>query len=80
MDGLDVLSSMLGWDPVGITRRAERTEKLTPEVLHGVFDKQHFLMDRYTLVTLKSMMDGPQRHRDTEIDTAKSLWPETSNF
>ena len=43
---------MLGWDPVGITRRAERTEKLTPEILHGVF-KKYFPMDRYTLVTLK---------------------------
>lgn len=43
---------MLGWDPAGINRRSERTEKLTPEVLHGVF-KKYFPMDRYTLVTLK---------------------------
>ena len=43
---------MLGWDPTGINRRPERTEKLTPEVLHAIF-KKYFSMDRYTLVTLK---------------------------
>lgn len=43
---------MLGWDPVGIARRADRTEKLSPELLHAIFQKS-FPMDRYTLVTLK---------------------------
>ena len=43
---------MLGWDPSGIARRAERTEKLSPELLQAVF-KKYFPMDRYTLVTLK---------------------------
>jgi len=46
---------MLGWDPVGVARRAERTEKLSPEVLKGVFQSS-FPMDRYTLVTLKPEM------------------------
>jgi zinc protease len=41
-----------GWDPEGILRRPQRTESLTPEVLHGVF-KKYFPMDRYTVVTLK---------------------------
>lgn len=41
-----------GWDPVGIARRPQRTDALTPEVLHGVF-KKYFPMDRYTVVTLK---------------------------
>ena len=43
---------MLGWDPTGINRRSERTEKLSPEVLHAIF-KKYFPMERYTLVTLK---------------------------
>jgi zinc protease len=43
---------MLGWDPTGIARRLDRTEKLTPEILHGMFRK-YFPMDRYTVVTLK---------------------------
>jgi zinc protease len=43
---------MFGWDPIGITRRAERTEKLTPEILKNMFQK-YFPTDRYTLVTLK---------------------------
>jgi zinc protease len=43
---------MLGWDPVGITRRPQRTERLTPEALHETF-KRYFPMDRYTVVTLK---------------------------
>jgi hypothetical protein len=30
---------MLGWDPASITRRQERIEKLTPEVLHEMFKK-----------------------------------------
>jgi zinc protease len=41
-----------GWDPVGITRRPQRTEALTPEILHGIF-KKYFPTDRYTVVTLK---------------------------
>jgi zinc protease len=43
---------MLGWDPTGINRRLDRVEKLTPEILHGMF-KKYFPMDRYTVVTLK---------------------------
>ncbi|MGH9202745.1 MAG: M16 family metallopeptidase, partial [Vicinamibacterales bacterium] len=43
---------MLGWDPTGILRRGDRTEKLSPEVLLPIF-KKYFTMDRYTLVTLK---------------------------
>jgi zinc protease len=43
---------MYGWDPTGIARRPQRTESLTPEILHGVF-KKYFPMDRYTVVTLK---------------------------
>ncbi|HQZ39272.1 MAG TPA: insulinase family protein [Vicinamibacterales bacterium] len=41
-----------GWDPTGILRRPQRTDSLTPELLHGVF-KKYFPMDRYTVVTLK---------------------------
>ena len=43
---------MFGWDIAGINRRLERTEKLTPEVLHDTF-KKYFPADRHTLVTLK---------------------------
>jgi zinc protease len=43
---------MLGWDPGSITRRQERIETLTPEVLHEMF-KKHFPADRKTIVTLK---------------------------
>jgi zinc protease len=43
---------MVGWDPTGIARRPERTEKLTPEILHEMFRK-YFPMNRHTVVTLK---------------------------
>jgi predicted Zn-dependent peptidase len=43
---------MLGWDPLSITRREERIQKLSPQVLHETF-KRYFPMDRYTVVTLK---------------------------
>ncbi len=43
---------MYGWDPASILRRPERTDSLTPEMLHGIFRK-YFAMDRYTVVTLK---------------------------
>jgi zinc protease len=43
---------MLGWDPVGITRRGERIEKLSAPVLQDMF-KKYFPLDRYTVVTLK---------------------------
>ena len=43
---------MLGWDPLSITRRQERIDKLTPEVLHEIFRK-YFPLDRRTVVTLK---------------------------
>jgi zinc protease len=43
---------MYGWDPAGILRRPQRTEALTPEILHGIF-KKYFPSDRHTVVTLK---------------------------
>jgi len=43
---------LYGWDPAGILRRPQRTDSLTPEILHGIF-KKYFPMDRYTVVTLK---------------------------
>jgi zinc protease len=43
---------MLGWEPASITRRQERIEKLTPELLHDMF-KKYFPADRKTVVTLK---------------------------
>ena len=43
---------MFGWDPAGIARRDQRTERLTPENIKAMFNK-YFPMERYTLVTLK---------------------------
>jgi zinc protease len=43
---------LYGWDPAGIARRPQRTEALTPAILHGIF-KKYFPLDRYTVVTLK---------------------------
>jgi zinc protease len=43
---------MLGWDPLSITRRQERIDKLTPEVIHDMF-KKYFPIERHTVVTLK---------------------------
>jgi zinc protease len=43
---------MLGWDAVGITRREERIQKLTPQILHDTF-KKYFPSDRHTVVTLR---------------------------
>jgi zinc protease len=43
---------MLGWDPVGITRRGDRIEKLSAPVLQEMFRK-YFPLDRHTVVTLK---------------------------
>lgn len=43
---------LYGWDPAGILRRPQRTESLTPEMLHGTY-KKYFPLDRYTVVTLK---------------------------
>jgi zinc protease len=43
---------MYGWDPTGIARRDQRTERLTQENIKTMFQK-YFPMDRYTLVTLK---------------------------
>jgi len=42
---------MLGWDPAGINRRNERTERLTPQNIQEMF-KKYFPMDRHTEVTL----------------------------
>ena len=44
--------NMLGWDPVGITRRAQRIEKLSAPVLKEMFTK-YFPLNRHTVVTLK---------------------------
>jgi zinc protease len=41
-----------GWDPAGIARRDQRTERLTQENIKEMFNK-YFPMNRYTLVTLK---------------------------
>jgi zinc protease len=41
-----------GWDPAGIARRSDRTERLTADSIKTMFQK-YFPMDRYTLVTLK---------------------------
>lgn len=43
---------MYGWDPAGIARRLDRTEKLTPEIIKTMFQK-YFPMERHTLVTLR---------------------------
>lgn len=43
---------MNGWDPAGIARRDQRTERLTQENIKQMFQK-YFPTDRYTLVTLK---------------------------
>jgi zinc protease len=43
---------MLGWDPLGITRRQQRIEKLSAPVLKEMFTK-YFPLDRHTVVTLK---------------------------
>jgi zinc protease len=42
---------MLGWDPVRISKRAERIELLTTENVRDTFRK-YFPADRYTVVTL----------------------------
>jgi len=42
---------MYGWDPAGIARRDQRTERLTQENIKAMFEK-YFHTDRYTLVTL----------------------------
>jgi zinc protease len=44
--------TMLGWDPLSITRREQRIQKLSPAVLHDTF-KKYFPTDRYTVVTLR---------------------------
>ena len=43
---------MFGWDPAGIARRDQRTERLNQENIKQMFQK-YFPTDRYTLVTLK---------------------------
>ncbi|MGD9904034.1 MAG: M16 family metallopeptidase [Vicinamibacterales bacterium] len=43
---------MLGWDAASIARRLERTESLSPAVLHETIRK-YFPLDRYVVVTLK---------------------------
>jgi zinc protease len=41
-----------GWDPAGIARRDQRTERLNQDNIKQMFQK-YFPTDRYTLVTLK---------------------------
>lgn len=43
---------LYGWDPAGIARRDQRTERLTAENIKAMFNK-YFQTGRYTLVTLK---------------------------
>jgi zinc protease len=43
---------MYGWDPAGIARRDQRTERLTQDNIKQMFQK-YFPTDRYTLVTLR---------------------------
>jgi zinc protease len=43
---------LYGWDPAGIARRDQRTERLNQENIRQMFQK-YFPADRYTLVTLK---------------------------
>jgi zinc protease len=44
-------AQLLGWDPVSIIHRAERTDTLTAENIHDAFRK-YFPSDRYTQLTL----------------------------
>ena len=44
-------AQMLGWDPVTIAHRTQRTDTLTPENIHDAFRK-YFPADRYTVMTL----------------------------
>jgi zinc protease len=44
-------AQMLGWDPVSIIHRTERTDSLTTENIHDAFRK-YFPADRYTTATL----------------------------
>ena len=44
-------AQMLGWDPVSIAHRTERTDTLTAENIHEAFRK-YFPADRYTQLTL----------------------------
>jgi len=44
-------AQMLGWDPVSIIHRTERTDTLTVENIHDAFRK-YFPADRYTTATL----------------------------
>jgi zinc protease len=44
-------AQMLGWDPVSIVHRTERTDTLTAENIHEAFRK-YFPADRYTQLTL----------------------------
>jgi zinc protease len=44
-------AQMLGWDPVSIVHRTERTDTLTQENIHDAFRK-YFPADRYTQFTL----------------------------
>jgi zinc protease len=50
LNSLDTLH-LLGWDPLRITKRFERTEALTLDNIHDAFRK-YFPPDRYTVVTL----------------------------
>jgi zinc protease len=44
-------AQMLGWDPVSIAHRTQRTDTLTTDNIHDAFRK-YFPVDRYTIMTL----------------------------
>jgi zinc protease len=50
-------AQMLGWDPVTIAHRTERTDTLTPGNIHDAFRK-YFPADRYTIMTLMPEKPG----------------------
>jgi zinc protease len=49
---------LLGWDPLRLTKRFERTESLTAEQVQAAF-KKYFPMNRYTIVTLMPETTNP---------------------
>ena len=50
-------AQMLGWNPVSIAHRTERTDALTTENIHEAFRK-YFPADRYTVMTLMPEKPG----------------------
>ncbi|HUS22317.1 MAG TPA: insulinase family protein [Aeromicrobium sp.] len=50
-------AQMLGWNPVSIAHRTERTDSLTADNIHDAFRK-YFPTDRYTVMTLMPEKPG----------------------